>query len=134
MSELAKMTGQPVEHAIGGTVYTLAPLTVGDFAALEAHIRQRRIGAYKDACRDLDPVIVATGIEHILRDPVDSASDPSIDSTIFLLWRSIHKHHKAVTLEQVGEMVTLSNMAEITGIIKALGAPEKNLSRAEAES
>ena len=133
MSELAKMTGQPVEHAIGGTVYTLAPLTVGDFAALEAHIRQRRVAEYKKACADLDPVIVATGIEHILRDPVDAAGDASISSTIFLLWRSMSKYN-TITLDDVGDLVTLANMAEVIAIIKALGAPEKNVSRAEAES
>ena len=124
----------PVEVEIGGEIRKLAPLTVGDFAALEAHIQQRRIAAYRAACEGLDPVIIATGIEHILRDAVDAAGDQSIDSTIYLLWRSISKHDNKVTLEAVGEMVTPANMQEITGIIRALGAPEKNVSRAEAAS
>jgi hypothetical protein len=133
MGELSQMTAQPVECEIGGKAYKLAPLTVGDFAALESYIRSRHIAEYRKACEGLDPVIVATGIEHIIKDAVDSAGDSSISSTVFLLHRSISKHDPAVTLEAVGEMVTLANMQEITGIIRALGAPEKNSQGAKVD-
>jgi hypothetical protein len=133
MGELSQVTAQPVECEIGGKLYKLAPLTVGDFAALEAHIRNRHIAEYRAACEGLDPVIIATGIEHIIKDSIDSAGDSSISSTVFLLHRSISKHDPAVTLEAVGEMVTLVNMQEITGIIRALGASEKNSQRAKVD-
>ena len=126
---LANITGQPVKIEIDGQEFLLSPLTVGDFAALEAHIRQERIDAYKTACAGLDPVIIATGIEHIIKEQVD-VYDSSISSTIFLLWRSISKKH-GMTLEEASELVTVKNMSEITGIIKAIGAPEKNLKGAE---
>lgn len=134
MGELAQMTGQPVECEIGGKTYKLSPLTVGDFAALEGYIRNKRIAEYRKACDGLDPVIIATGIEHIIKDTVEAAGDNSISTTVYLLWRSLAKSDSKITIEQVGELVTLQNMQEITGVIRALGDTGKNLNRAKVEN
>lgn len=132
MGELANMTGQPVEYKIGDTIYRLMPLTIGDFAALEADIRRRRIEEYRRACDGLDPVILATGIEHIIKDVSDTSSDTSIASTVFLLYRSMTKNHPDITPEKIGEIITLSNLQDITAIVKALAGETKNPDRAKA--
>jgi len=49
-----------------------------------------------------------------------------------LLWRSLSKGTE-ITLDAVGDMITPHNVNELTAIVKALGAPEKNSKRAKAD-
>lgn len=123
---LSNITGEGIKFQIAGKDYTLLPLTIADMGALEAYVRGERIKEFREQSKDIDPVIVAAGIESMVKSTAEQLDEKSVRATIFLLWRSVRKSDPSLTLETVGDMIDMANFKEIMSIVNALGGESKN--------
>lgn len=125
MQDLPDLLPNFIEHTIGANTYKFAPLTMGDLAALGNHIKQQRLAEYRKACDGLDPVIIAAGIESIIKADADIGMT-SPDAIQFLVWRSLLKAQPEMTLEGVGALLSVANINEIMGLVNQIGGTSKN--------
>ncbi|NLH78355.1 MAG: hypothetical protein GX465_15090 [Acidobacteria bacterium] len=125
MQDLPDLLPDVIEYQLGAQVYKFAPLTMGDLAALGSHIRQQRIKDFRAACDGLDPVIVAAGLESIIKaDPDINMTSP--EAVTFLVWRSLLRSQPDLTLEAVGQLLSMANVGEVTALVNQIGGASKN--------
>ena len=115
----------------GDRTYTLSALTMGDLAAFRDHLRRRKIEAARSAYDGLPEKPEILG--KILRIPVsdEEVRDgmTEVSSVLFLLHRSLSKKNPGLTLEATGELVPVSGMGELGGLLSSLmggGAEHQN--------
>jgi len=112
--DISQATGTGVEIEVAGKKWTLMPLTVGDLAALQEDIRNRRIAATRLACLGMPVTQMMEMLTEVIRAPVDGETmDKEMETMAgcqFSLWRSLKKTHKDLTLEQVGEMFAMDEL------------------------
>lgn len=125
MNELSDLMPQPLEYTIGGRALKFSPLTIGDLAALGQYLRSLRLKDYRSACEGLDPVIIAAGIESIIKSDAD-IDMRSPDAVRFLAHRSLSRLQPEMTLEAAGELLEVASMKEVIDIINTLGGATKN--------
>ncbi len=111
---LADTFATPIEVTIKGKQFMLSPITLGDFAALEQHVKSANVNTFVDVAKSalLTGKEVAEGIREILDSQGSSApfQASSSDGTLFLLWRAINKNHSDLTLDDVGNLVGIEDM------------------------
>jgi hypothetical protein len=131
MSEnISNILPAPFEFKLGALSYKFAPLTIGDLAALGSHIKQERIKQFRSACEGMEPALIAAGIERIIKDDSEiSWSDAS--AMQFLIFRSLKKEQPEMTFEQVGDLLSVAAIAEVTALVHTIGGVVKNLARAQ---
>ena len=126
MSEnISAVLPTPFEFALGAVSYKFAPLTIGDLAALNSHVKQELIRQFRLACEGMDPALIAAGIERIIKDDAEmNLHDPH--AMQFLIFRSLQKEQPDMTLEKVGELLSVAAIAEVTTIVSTIGGAVKN--------
>ena len=131
MSEnISNILPAPIEFSLGAVSYKFFPLTIGDLAALGSYIKQERIKQFRSACEGMEPALIAAGIESIVKDDTE-VNWNNTASMQFLVFRSLQKGQPEITLEQVGELLSVASIAEVTTLINTLGGEIKNSKRAQ---
>lgn len=129
-SSLLDMSSEPVTLTVDGKTYEVSQLTVGDHAKAEAHLRNKRFQTLMDNTRGVPMTDESRGIamartlsEPILMDDLLL----SLEGRAYMLWLSLSKTSKAVTLDFVKNQipaVTLKTLTTLMDYINRLSKPD----------
>jgi len=134
---LSDVTGKGIKIEIRGKEYELSVLTIDDLAEFESYIKSQRLRSFLEATEGLDEKIRIEGISKITSmhlTPEEMTEEMrSISGTRFFLWCSLRKKNPDIKLEEMGKLVDLDNLGEITTIINSIGGKAvKNRQRGKA--
>lgn len=111
-----------IDVDIRGKTYTFTPLTIGDLADFETHIRAQKLKACMEVAKDIeDPdtqkmMIQSAMSESLSAEEVQNATQ-SVTGVRFFLYRRIKTHHPEITLDNVGQLCGLDNYIILTEIV-----------------
>jgi len=134
--DLSQASGRGVEIELGGKKRMLSPLTMGDLADFQAHIRSERLRAVRLSLDGLSADVQQSTLVALAREPVDSVDMDREMSTPagarYLVWSSLRKADKSLTLEIVGNMVTNTDVDRLIPLVQSIsGVGEENPTKAE---
>ena len=113
-----------ITFEIKGKQYVLKVLTIRDLADFRQYIKGEKIKLVQNTVRDPEERLKL--IQQIINSSVDETAEMgTMDGVCFLLWKSLSKEHKDLSLAQVDEMIDLSNIAEISTLLTQLGGQVK---------
>ena len=121
---LDKALGRDVEVELGGKMYTMAQLTLGDWRAFRGWIRSRRIRDFALYAKDLaadekQRVLVELSSQTISeQDQVSEFITP--EGMIFMLWRSFKHKNKDLTLEQLESLLEDEDIVVLNAMFEGL--------------
>lgn len=122
---LSDMAGTGISVEIKGKTYDLAILNLKDLAEFEGYIRSQRLKQFLSASNGLDPLEKRGMVTSILQMAISEdevvAEMGSISGACFLLYRAL-RHNPGIELDNMGDLVDLQNLPEITAILQAIGA------------
>lgn len=105
---------------IKGKEYFLNVLTIRDLADFRQYVKGERIKLVQDAVKDSGER--AKLMQQIINSSIDETLEMSTMSGVcYLLWKSLSKKHKDLTLQQVDEMIDLDNINEVSTVLTQLG-------------
>ena len=110
------------ECQFGDEKYVLSSLTIGDLAAFRDFVRNRRLNAIRTALEghpDKNETL-RKAVSASVTDEEANEALKELDSIIFLLHRSLSKNHPGITLEKAGDLIPISQMGELSGILAAM--------------
>lgn len=126
--DLSKAAGRGVDVDIDGATWTLSPLTMGDLADFQAHVRSQRLRTLKENLDGLTEDLKRDLILGVINTPVDGDEmDREMSSFAgfrFLLWKSLSKKHAELTAEKVGQMINTQNIQTLLPVIQAISGME----------
>lgn len=127
MGELADIAASGRAIEIRGKNYLLLPLTFADFGHLESWVEGLPLEIAKLHMKGLEPAERQQLLQAAWDDSKPGTiglSSPELTTmlqsargAIQLLWLSLRKTEKDITTEQVGSLITPSNLHEITNTI-----------------
>jgi len=128
-SSLDQLSGQPVSITINGNQYQLSPLTLGDIAEFEKHLRDERLETFYANMAHY-PLETQTQVSlRLLRGAfgLDDVFDnlASIAGARWILLRSLNKKHPA--LSETDLSLPLSALADVVNkllLVSGLVTPE----------
>ncbi len=132
MSDLSKMAGKPVVLSIGGEDYAFSPLTLDDYAELEAWLASDKMDR---ALKALGPNITSEErVEIVVRlsDEVSAREVSKVAQSMRgnrqLLWYSLRKRRPEITREEAAALVNLDNLEQMTALVDSLSSekPEED--------
>jgi len=113
-----------ITFEIKGKQYVLKVLTIRDLADFRQYIKGEKIKLVQNTVRDPEERIKL--IQQIINSSIDETVEMgTMDGVCFLLWKSLVKEHKDLSLSQVDEMIDLTNIAEISTLLAQLGGQIK---------
>ena len=122
--KLEDIAKSDITFSIKGKQYVLKVLTIRDLADFRQYIKGEKIKLIQNTVKDSEERIKL--IQQIINSSVDEATEMStMDGVCFLLWKSLSKENKELTLAQVDEMIDLSNIAEVSALLTQLGGQIK---------
>ncbi len=135
MANLNDSVGTNVTITLAGDTYKATKLTITDWAEFEEFVHELRrskiIQTAKDVYGDKLPDSV---LDKALAPPTDDElgqMQASITGMRFLVWRSLITHNKGMTPKDVGSLITLDDIKELSA--KLFGAPGKNAPKTEGK-
>ncbi len=109
-----------IPFLIKGKKYFIGVLTIRDLADFRQYIKGGKIILIQKTVRDSQERVKL--IEQVLNGSVDEDKEiTTMDGICFLLWCALKKNHKDLTLEDVDNLVDLSNIAEVSTVLTQLG-------------
>lgn len=112
--DLSQAAGQSIELIIGEKKWKMFPLTVGDLAAFQEYLRNKRLAAAMKITGSLKPDQAVDLLGGIIRAPIDGEQMDremeTIDGCQFVLWRSLRRGQPSLTLDQLGDMFTVEEL------------------------
>lgn len=126
---LANAAGTPVTITLKGKKYKASPLTIGDLAEFESSIKSERLKVFMEGTAEkLLPEERTKIITDLCSQGIEEAEVvrqmTTLNGARYLLWRSLSKHDKKLTLDDVSNLVSMDNLLEITTIVQSLGGTE----------
>lgn len=131
MTDLAITAGVPVPVQVNGKTYEVSPLTLEDWAIIEAHAEERlfaemrkRLDANKDdaeMAKALRMRMATIGKAEVMRD-----SAPYMDDAVGTrkrFWLMLRHRHPNVTEEQAGHLIGFAEFNAVTR--RLLGIPDE---------
>ena len=121
---LDKALGRDVEVELGGKMYTMAQLTLGDWRAFRGWIRSRRIRDFALYAKDLaadekQKVLVELSSQTISeQDQVSEFITP--EGMIYMLWRSFKHGSPDLTLEKLESMLEDEDISVLNAMFEGL--------------
>ncbi|KKN89729.1 hypothetical protein LCGC14_0235750 [marine sediment metagenome] len=123
---LANAAGKGVTLTIKGKEYEFSPITLGDLADFEKHIRSEKLNIFMLEAKDLPVAERKEIIIELCRQGLDPLAVEqhmnSLDGVRFLLWKSLSKKHPDLTLDGVSELVDMQNLEEVSAVVQSIGA------------
>ena len=114
-----------MEVTIGGKKYVVMPLTMGDLAEFQAHLRTVRREDVRAVTADIADVAersaaMRRACSFAIDEEEMEASMESFEGFRFILWRCLRKRQPELTLEAVGDMFTVHDMRELLPVVQAI--------------
>ena len=105
---------------VSGRTYEVRPLTPGDFAKAERHIKDRRIDGFLNSTRNvpLSDAVRAQTLANIECTPVDLAKDvlTSVEGQLFLVWLSVRVEIRT-PFDKFRDMLKGEDLTNLTEIV-----------------
>lgn len=122
---------ETVDYQFGDKTYALSALTIGDMAAYRDFLKRKKLAAVRAAFDGLPEkgTELVKAISAQITDEEVKNGMMEMSSIVFLLSRSLSKKHPDMTPEKAGELIPLSGMNEMAGILAAMmggGATNEN--------
>lgn len=136
MSGLAETVGATTDITLAGRAYKIEKLTLGDWADFEQYAKDKHkaniIATAKEVYGDDIPDnVFEKATKPITEDELEEHQG-TISGITFLLYKALVKRDPDITIAKIANMVTLDDIATITGAI--MGKPAaKNEVEAEAK-
>ena len=100
--------------------YELSVLTIGDLANFRQYIKGKRIELIQESVKNTEERIAL--ISQILGSQIDETVEMGTMSGVcYLLWKSLQKKQKDLTLADIDEMIDLENIGEVSAVLTQLG-------------
>lgn len=122
----AKARRRTIEIDIKGEPYTLTEFSARDLASFEEHILSKRVRQFRQSSEGMDEIerlntmstMVKTGM------PVTEIFDEmnTMSGALFLLHASLAHTHPDMTIDDVGDLLDMTNLTEISVLLQSLGA------------
>ncbi len=128
---LSQALGKGMDVTLRDKTYKVYPLTVGDIADLESHIRSKKITDFINAVKetDMDSAERLTVITTLASEPVSMEQGNEVDNVRFLFWCAIRKDQPEMKLEDMNNLVGVDNVEDMNAILEGLsvgGEKDKN--------
>jgi len=125
---LADAAGRGVTIEIKGREYEIAPITLGDLAEFESYVRSQRIKSFLSSTEGLDSnerkeVLTELCMRTLADDDV-SREMTTLSGVRFLLWRALLKRQPNLTLDDINDLVDISNLDIVSAIVQTVGGAE----------
>ncbi len=134
MADLEQTVGTEITLTLKGHDYKAEKLTLGDWAEFERVAKDKHrkniISSGREVYGDDMPASVFDAMIRPLTEAEIEQYQSSVEGITFLLWKSLSKRHKDMTLEKAADLVTLDDISTITEAI--IGTSAKNAPTAEA--
>ena len=122
---LADAAGKGLTINIKGKEYELSILTIDDLAEFEKYIKSERLGMFLKIGKDLDSksraeAIAAVTSEHLTTKDLAEEMQ-SMTGTRFFLWRALLHKQPKFKLEEMGKLVDLDNLNEVSTMVQDIG-------------
>lgn len=124
MSEdLSKAAGAGVVVTIKGKEFCVNPLTMGDLVDFQQELRRQKLRLINDVSDDWTVDERADMRRDVINTPVDAEEmQREMNSLVgfrYILWKCLSKGQQ-ITQDEVGNLVGLSEMSELSPIIEAI--------------
>jgi len=139
MTTLPDMAGTPRTVEIRGKEYKVSPLDIDDLAEFETIVKMERNKALFRSLEGsgLKDAVIAEAIGATVARPISlSEIDKNMSSMVgvrFLFWSALRRNHPELKLEEMGKLIDLDNLKEVSKIVSGLGGKAvkkgKNVSR-----
>ena len=134
MEDMAKAAGERAKAVIDGVEYEFAPLTLGDLAAFQKHLKEQKRRDVRDF-GDATPMERQELRKLVMREGISSEEMDremaTFEGALFLLWRSLRQADPKLTLEGVGKKFGVSETREAMDIINAISGMGDNVQEGE---
>ena len=128
--DISEATGeQKITIKLGDKTYTLSPLTLNEYGAIESDLKQAKRKELTDATADLgmDTAERAKFIIDELAKVTIFNSISTMDGIGFVTYHSIKKAHPKVTINDVKNSIDISNLSAVSdSISKLMSVKTKN--------
>jgi hypothetical protein len=113
---------ETLDYQFGDKTYTLTALTVGDMTAFRDFLKHKKMA-------DLGESTEGTPEKHAemlkvaslpITDLEFHAGLNELSSLVFLLFRSLSKRHRKMTLEKAGDLIPVNGVNELFGIVTVI--------------
>ena len=122
--KLENMSKSEILFTIKGEEYVLSVLTIRDLADFRQYIKGEKIKLVQNTITNQIERVQL--IERIINSSINETMEmTTMDGVCFLLWKSLSKKHKDLSLTQVDEMIDLDNIAEVSVVLAQLGGKVK---------
>ena len=123
--KLENITGSGVPVLIKGKEYKLGIFSMRDLADFRQYIKGQRIKVVQEST--IDDTIKIKLINNIIESNVNEMRElANMDGVCFMLWKSLQKYQKEITLEDADKLIDMDNVAEISSIVMNIGGRVKN--------
>lgn len=135
--DLVLLSGQPIDIEVNGETYTLSPLSLDDYGAVEQWARQEKLNMLATALREagMNDDYIADRIESkvtvklLPKEINEITRHPK--GQMFILFRSIRHHHPEITKDDLNNMLTVKEAINMVSKVLATGiiGDPKNLKK-----
>jgi len=126
-----------VEATLKGKKYTFLEPGLDELALFESHVKSKRLETYLDAAKNVPPEEKQNMITTILRTPLDQEAVTeelnTLEGVRYMLYLCLRKN-EGVELDNLSDIVDLSNLDEATAILDGIGGEEVDPPQTKAES
>ena len=127
---LANAAGKGVTLTIRGEEYVVSPITLGDLADFESHVRSKQIKDFLASAGELSSEERKDVLTELVSRTIDqekvSAEMTTLDGVRFLLWKALSRKRPKLTINDVSKLVDVQNLDEISAVVQALGGGVEN--------
>lgn len=121
--DLSKAAGAGVVVTIKGKEFVVSPLTMGDLSDFQMELRRQKLRLVNDVADSWTPEERADMRRDIINTPIDAEEMQremnSLGGFRYILWKCLSKGNQ-ITQEEVGQLVGLSEMEQLSPIIEAI--------------
>ena len=137
-NDITKAAGEPLTIELNDKIYTISPLTIGDYIALRSRIRGQRLSNFLANCSGIpsdEKVKIITSLSSQTITEEDLLEEATTtDGTMFMLWRMLIKKHPEMTLEEIQENMDEDTMTSLNALTSGVSEySDEELKKAQTE-
>ena len=133
--DLIQVAGESVTVELGGKNWELSPPTIGDMAAMFKFVKEIKKKEERERLTECIQIAKEVGMSQedqskivgsLFSSEVKTGSAEVIEqmdspeNTQFLLWRCLKRNHPKITMEDVGNLVSMKNLLTIKKVLVEL--------------
>ena len=117
-----------VQLDIKGKSYTMTEFSARDLADFEKHVMEEKVRQFRELSEGMDESIRLKTMSEMIKTGLPDMEIldhmTTMSGSVFLLHRSLSYNHPGLTIEDMGELLDMSNLPEISLMIQSMGAGE----------